>query len=100
LLQRLHKSHFSLPIIGLSPVIFTEKKEIRHNKEGVQSYQPILERNGGTLCREGGSHFSPQWFFFWFAHARWMATMWAWWITFYHIYNVDSILLWNYLIMW
>ncbi len=31
--QRLHKPHFALPIIGLSPVIFTEKKEIRHNEE-------------------------------------------------------------------
>jgi hypothetical protein len=25
--------------------------------------------------------------------------LWAWWITFYHIYNVDSILLGNYLVM-
>jgi hypothetical protein len=36
--QQLSKAHFALPIIGLSPVIFTEKREIRHNEEGVQSY--------------------------------------------------------------
>jgi hypothetical protein len=83
LLQRLHKAHFALPIIGLSPVIFTEKKEIKAQQRGCSVIPTHLRKKMEVLYVGKGFSLLPPVIFFLICPGK---------VNGYHVGVVDHIL--------